>query len=258
MDIINKIKEKKELSGIPDNTVKESLEKQLRKLNLPDEGLSKKDEKILIKEVRKTLREYVGRFKSSGKDQGIIKRLVESNQINPALMLHSSTRERMNFYPELKKVIKKLSPGTILDLGCGLNPLALADKSCFYYASDIDENNLRLIKRFFHLNNIKGQTFTADLRKAREFPEADLCLILKVLDILKMPHKEVESLLLSLKCRTLIVSFSTVTLSGKQMKDKRRFWFERILERLNIPFEDLESNNEFFYIISLGARDGRP
>ncbi|PJC44226.1 hypothetical protein CO038_04860 [Candidatus Pacearchaeota archaeon CG_4_9_14_0_2_um_filter_39_13] len=249
MLLIKKIKEKKELSGIPDNIVKEVLDKVLK--SYPS-GLSKKDEKLVIKESRSLLRNYVGRFKA--KSSASIIKMVEKGRINEALMLHASTRERMPFYDKLRKMIKDMRPGRILDIGCGLNPLAVAEKTFFYYASDIDENNLAVVKKFFDMHSIQGEIFIADMRKERNFPEADLCLILKVFDIVKMPHKEVESLLACLKCRAFIMSFPTITLSGKQMKNKRRIWFEIILNKLGMKFEIISSSNELFYI----SHSGRP
>lgn len=245
MEIIKKIKKKKELSGIPDKIVKEILDEKLRKLGIKGR-LNGKNEKIIVKEVRESLRNYVGRFKDN-KKAGIF---IEKGEVEKALLSHSSTRERQKFYPELKKIIKKLSPRKILDLGCGLNPIAIA-QGYEYYASDIDETNLKIIKQFFKKEGIKGKTFLADIRKKRNFPKSDLCLILKVLDILKLPHRDVESLISSIPSKNLIVSFSTTTLSGKPMRDKRRFWFERILEKKKLKFKTIDSNNEIFYIIQL-------
>ena len=50
---------------------------------------------------------------------------------------------------ELKEIIKKLNPKSILDLGCGINPLALAEKGVKYYASDINSEDLNIVREFF-------------------------------------------------------------------------------------------------------------
>jgi len=241
--ILQDIKKKKELSGIPDEVVLEALEKTKKTLGITS-NISKKDERILIKETRALLRNYVGRFKNKKS----LEKLLDKGKIKEILLSHSSTRERIEFYPKLNNIIKKLNPKSILDLGCGLNPLAIA-KNYEYYASDIDSNNLNLIKKYFQKNNIKGNVFTSDLRKERNFPNSDLCLIFKVLDILKMPHKEIEALISSIKSKNLIVSFSTITLSGKPMREYRRFWFERILQKKQRSFKIVKSENEIFYII---------
>ncbi|OIO81749.1 hypothetical protein AUJ84_00485 [Candidatus Pacearchaeota archaeon CG1_02_32_132] len=239
MNIIDKIKAKKELSGIPDSIVLELIKKH--NFN----PLSEKDEKIVIKEIRRELRNYVGRFKAIKNPE----KLIEQNKIEEILKSHSSTRERLNFYKTLKETISSLNPKSILDLGCGLNPLALADKRYFYYASDIDEKNLELIQLFFKKSGIKGKTFISDLRKIPLLPKADLCLILKVIDILKLSHKKVEDLIKSLECNIIIVSFSTVTLSGKPMNNKKRQWFETLIKKIGYTFKILNYENEIFYII---------
>ncbi len=240
MDIVKKIKLKKELSGIPDSVVLEVLEKYNFKIQ------SKKDEKIIIKEVRNELRKLVGRFKTS-KDPF---KLVQESNIEELLNYHSSTRERAGFYNKFKKLISGFKAKSILDLGCGLNPIAIAKPGIKYYAQDIDENNLRIIDSYFKKNKIPGKTILSDLRKPQKLPKADLCLILKVLDILKMPHKDVKELLKSLNCKTLIISFPTITLSGKQMSKPKRKWLEYVLKELNYKFKILKSDNELFYVVN--------
>jgi len=242
MDLIKKIKNKKEFSGIPDKMILKILEElKLDNFN----NLNKKDEKIIIKQVRNELRKFVGRFKVSSKTENLIKQ----NKISEILNLHYSTKERIEFYPKFKLLLKKINPNSILDLGCGLNPLVIANSNVKYYASDIDENNLKLINLFFKKNKFPGKTFIADIRTERNFPKSDLCLILKVFDIVKMPHHEIESLLTSIKTKLFIISFPTVTLSGKPMQKSKRFWFEKILNKINYSFKLVKSNNEIFYII---------
>ena len=54
-ELIKKIKEKRELSGLSDSIVKEHLDSKLKKYNLP-QNLSELDEKIIVKE--KQLQKY--------------------------------------------------------------------------------------------------------------------------------------------------------------------------------------------------------
>lgn len=244
MDLIARIKEKRELAGIPDTLVKEVFEKVLKKY--PGK-LSGKDEKLIVKEARSLLRKYVGRFKPSKKESIIS--LLKKGKSQEALMLHSSTKERILSYSMIRKIIRDLKPKKILDIGCGINPIALASQDYYYYASDIDEDNLEIVKTFFDKEKFPGETFSADIRKERNFPEADLCLIFKVFDIVKMPHWEIKGLLSSLKCKSFLISFPTITLSGKQMRNKRRVWFEKILQDLDYEFKTIRSDNELFYLI---------
>ena len=165
---------------------------------------------------------------------------------------HLSTRERLDFYPKLKEFLSPLHISSILDLGCALNPIALSSKEIHYYASDIDENNLDIVKRYFEKNSFPGETFIYDLRNIdfKELPKADLCIIFKVLDIIENKgHKLAEKVITKVPCKYFLVSFATKKISGKSMKFPERHWFELMLSRLNLKFETLHSSNEIFYLV---------
>jgi len=243
--LIKKIKQKKELSGLADSVVKETLQSYLKKHNISLTKTTHYTKKILVKEIRAQLRKLTGRFQKGIKNK-------ENLPYKELLKTHSSTAERIDFYPKLKRRISKINPKTILDLGCGLNPIALASKKTKYYASDIKEDELKIIKKFFKEKNIKGKTFIQDLRNPpKKFPKADICLILKVFDILEENKKKriilTQKILKALDCKTILVSFPTKKLSGKKMNNPKRIWFENIL--INKKFKTFASDNEIFYLI---------
>ncbi len=138
-----------------------------------------------------------------------------------------------------------------MDLGCGINPLALARKGIVYYALDIKKDELDLIKEFFVKKDIAGETILFDVRKIKEIelPAVDMCLIFKVFDILeKRGHKLAEEIIDNVKCRYFLISFSTKTLSGKPMNHPQRGWIERLLARKGFKFKQIKSKNEIFYL----------
>lgn len=248
-EIVKKIKEKKELSGISDVLVLELLQKKVAKFHLDITKLKKADVKILIKDVRAELREYSGRFKLPEKK---VSELLENNDMQGLLNSHLSTRERLDFYPELKKFISPLHISSILDLGCALNPIALSSKEIHYYASDIDTKNLEIVKKYFEKNSFPGETFIYDLRNidSNNLPKADLCILFKVLDIIENKgHKLAEKIITKISSRYFLVSFATKKISGKAMKFPERHWFELMLTRLGFKFETIHSSNEIFYLI---------
>jgi len=242
-ELIKKIKEKKELSGTADSVVKETLNTYLKKYNILLGNLSPKEQKIIIKEIRSQLRSLTGQYQKNIK--------YRPNLINnptELLKTHTSTFERQEDYPNLKALIKKINPKSILDLGCGLNPIALATPKIKYFASDIKEDELEIIKKFFAMNKIKGKTFIYDLRKINsDLPKADLCFIFKVLDIID--KNLAEKILVLIPCKKILVSFSTKKLSGKKMNKPNRDWFEKILKRLNFEYNKTNTENEVFYLI---------
>jgi len=245
-----KIKEKKELAGISDEVVSEVAEKVLKKYGVKAENLSEKKLKLLTKEAREELRNYVGRFRAGLKNR---EKLLEKNEISKLLRTHKSTAERTDFYPSLRKKIRALHPRSILDLACGLNPLALASKETTYFATEINEEEIKIIKKFFRKKGINGRAFIFDIRSSpKNLPKAELCLVLKTLDIIGENRNEItKNLLKELKCEKLIASFSTKKLSGKKMNSPKRFWFEKILFALKLDYDTFFSENEIFYLINL-------
>lgn len=250
-DIINKVKEKKELSGVHDSLVSELVNSQIKKYHLDISNIKKADLKLIVKDVRAELRMYTGRFQLGNPKER--EKFLKNRDYDSLLETHSSTKERLEFYPELKKIISDLDIKSILDLGCGLNPLALATPDIKYYASDINEDELQIISKFFTEKKIRGYSFFFDLKKTenlQNLPKADLCLIFKVLDVIEVKdHKLSEKIITSLDCKYIIASFSTMKLSGRRMNYPRREWIEKMLKRLNYKFKSISSSNEIFYII---------
>lgn len=248
-DLIKKIKDKPELRGIDDSVIKDSLEKNLKVYNITLENLSSADARVLIKIIRSDLRTLAGRFRKSIKSRA---GLLDSSNINELLMTHTSTSERMEFYPKLNDLLRELKIKSILDLGCGLNPIALAKSEIKYYASDINKEELSLIEIFFKKNKISGKVFICDLRKDDSFslPKADICLLFKVLDIIeKKSHKLAENIILKSPCKYLLISFATKKLSGKPMNFPERRWLELLINRLGYSYKTFSSNNEIFYLV---------
>jgi len=247
-ELIKSIKSKRELKGIDNSVVQDLLDNEIRMNNLKIEELRKRDVKMLIKKVRAKLRGYAGQYQEDTKKRD---RLLEKEDFESLLKSHSSTKERMMFYPEIRKVIKNLNVKSILDLGCGINPVALAEKNVKYAALDINESDLEIVRRFFEKEKINGKVFVYDLRKFNyDLPEADLCLLLKVLDTIETGgHNLAEKIISGLRCKYILASFATRALSGRKMNSPKRGWIRRMLTRLNIGFETFGSDNEIFYLI---------
>lgn len=245
-ELIEKIKKKKDLSGVSDILVSDLLENFSKRKKIPLSNLSEREEKIILKEIRSELHNFTGRFQKNFKNRN---KLLSEKNFSEILKTHSSTSERLPFYPYLKSLISSFNIKSILDLGCGLNPLALASPEHTYYASDIKEDELEIIREFFREKKIPGKVFFHDIRKYSEkLPKAELCIIFKVLDILN-DKKLSEKILEKTPCKTFLISFSTKKLSGKKMNFPRRIWFEKILERKNYHYKKFESENEVFYLI---------
>ncbi|MFA6460695.1 MAG: hypothetical protein WCV90_00375 [Candidatus Woesearchaeota archaeon] len=252
--LIEEIKRKKELNGISDNIVLEQVKKYLsqnKKINLENKRSS--DYKQLIKEVRAKLRRSYGLFRVEN-----IK-INEGDDSESILAAHSSTKERSYFYPELYKKIFTITgkPKIILDLGCGVNPLSYSFmnlKKVEYHAYDINEKEIALINNYFRREKILGEAAVLDVSKGEEvkkLPSADLAFLFKITDILDRGkgHKKTEEVLVAIPVKWVVISFPTLTMSGKPMNAPRRRWMEWLCGRLGYPYTVLEFSNEIFYVI---------
>lgn len=234
--LIVAIKKKRELAGVSDIYVRDILEKYItqHKVVFP---LQEKDAKLLMKSIRAQLRRNTGMFK----------RTFEKDKGSAA---HQSSRERASSYLLLKSIIAELKPKSILDLGCGLNPLAVATPSIPYYAYDINEADIAQVRSY--LSNIRntGYARVADVQEEDHLPHADLCLMLKLVDLLDSKgHKNAEKLMDRISCNYFIISFSTKTISGRPMRHPQRGWIERLAKRKGHTFKKHTAENELFYLI---------
>jgi hypothetical protein len=248
-EIIAYVKKKSELSGIDDSVVRDLIEIYEKKNKCDVTKLREKEVKALMKETRAELRKYAGQFQFKTKDR---EKLLEKEDFDSLLKTHVSTKERIEIYPEIKEIIEDLKPKSIIDLGCGINPLAIARKEIEYYASDIHNGDLDIVRRFFEANDIEGNVFVYDLRKfnAKDLPAADVCILFKVLESIEFKgHKLAERIISEIRAKYIIVSFSTEKISGKKMNQPERKWIEKILERKKLKYERKDIGKEIFYII---------
>jgi 16S rRNA (guanine(1405)-N(7))-methyltransferase len=271
------IKAKKDISGIDDSIVKSNLrdyfeknkksisclaqyqiEKQLRK--------SAEYAKVL-KTIRAKLHESYGLFQIPKNSEEIKKafmkklkqRSLTEEDYRKVLSLHLSTKERLDSYETVYSQIFKLTgkPSSIIDLGCGLNPLSahyMNLKKFKYLASDIDKINLDFISEFFALSGIDGKTQVIDILNESDlqklaFIESDVCFMFKILEIDK---RVAEDLVTAVNSKFLVASFSTLSVSGKIMSSPERDWFEKMLNRLKLKFSTFKTENEIFYVIRKG------
>jgi hypothetical protein len=231
--LIAKIKEKKELKGIPSTYVHALLIKKF-----PYAPTSEKEEKIIIKTLRNDLRKVTGRYRTLKQDK------------------HVSTEERKTFYSQLNMRIAELAPHRILDLGCGQNPLFQMDLAQMYYAYDLNEEDIHIVNEYCAKNKKKCIAKVCDIAQELTFPPVDLVLAYKVLDILdKKGHTNATRILRVLKTKYLLASFPTISLSGKRMHTTRRLWFEKALLTNDYAWETFASSNELFYLARRRSTD---
>ena len=123
-ELIQRIKQKRELAGINEQVVKTQLENYLKKYKIDLQKVSEKESKIITKEIRAELRLLVGRFQVSLKDKTKLFELYSATSPLPLLKAHSSTAERLPVYPKIKELISSLKVKSVLD-SFGTSPIGV-------------------------------------------------------------------------------------------------------------------------------------
>lgn len=176
-----------------------------------------------------------------------------------ALGSHSSTKERLPFLEELYRsaLANVPDPESVLDLGCGLNPLCLPwmglPGSVRYRAYDIFGDMIEFLNGFFAIAGIDGAAEVRDLTGDVPSERFDVALALKLLPTLdQIDPGAGERLLDSLNARTIIVSFPTKSLGGKRkgMSFNYESRFTALAERRGWQFSRFELPNELVFVVT--------
>lgn len=217
-------------------------------------------EKRILKEIKAELHKIYGSFQLKSKRKR--EKFLEKGDLLSILKTNKSTKERLNDYDLLYKQIFDITgkPKKIIDLGSGINPVSYRYMlvKAEYSAYDIDEEDVNFLNRFFNFMNIKGKAEIMDisnLDNLANLPEADICFMFKVIDVIEKAHGKGHKLaekiikILMKKCKFIVVSFPLMTIGGDKMRHGYRGWVERMLMRNEIGFRVVRTYNEIFYII---------
>lgn len=145
------------------------------------------------------------------------------------MALHVSTKERLpileTFYTTTLADIGLVH--TVLDLACGLNPLAIPwmplDAPVTYYACDIYTDMMAFLQKALPLLGVEGRAEARDILQADNWPtrRVDLALLLKAIPCLE--HVDVGypadrpiglRLLEAINARYILVSFPVHSIGG--------------------------------------------
>lgn len=172
---------------------------------------------------------------------------------------HASTRERLplleTFYPIVLADVGELR--SVLDIACGLNPLALpwmplkSDLVLRYECCDLYADMILFLNEFFVIAGAEGR---ADVRDVITPPteEADVALILKFLPVLEQSEKGTAGAWLrAISARYLLVSFPTRSLGGhgKGMTEHYEGWFRELIQAEKWNVQRTLFPNELCFLI---------
>lgn len=246
-DIVKKIKEKKEFSGLPDSLIEKVLNQK---------GIKSKSEEEKIKLSREFLRKYFGVFLTNkvlkGNSEDVLKKHISSKN-----------RDYDLFYNKISDIVdKKIS--SVIDVGCGINGFSF--NFIKKYFGDIKYIGIESAKQlcdsqneYFKKNNLDAKIIHCDatdilavkeIIKKTKSPKA--IFMFQVMDAFENIRPNFFKEFISdakhylTKDDYIIISFSTKTLSGGNKKFGKVEWTKKILlndfkiiERFDMFYEDI-------------------
>jgi 16S rRNA (guanine(1405)-N(7))-methyltransferase len=171
---------------------------------------------------------------------------------------HASTRERLSileqFYSTLLAELPPLQ--SVLDLACGLNPLACPwfphVEEITYYACDIYRPMIEFLNAAMEIMHIKGHAEVQDILQSCPSQKVDLALLLKTIPCLEQIDKQASARLLrTINADYMIVSFPAHSLGGrnKGMMTNYEAHFYQLVEGEQWEIRKVEFASELVFVI---------
>ena len=192
-----------------------------------------------VKRVKRRLHQAVGAVRGAGGpfrldgSTGALTDPALRSACADAMGGHASTRERLPYLDTFYSSIWAITgiPQRVMDLGCGLNPLALPWMGlgdATYLASDVDRRPLETVRQFLELAGQPHRVEVRDLVSAPPTDAADVALLLKLIPTLDRQDAGAATRLLDeLRVPDAVISFPRRSLGGRA-KGQERTYRERI------------------------------
>jgi 16S rRNA (guanine(1405)-N(7))-methyltransferase len=175
------------------------------------------------------------------------------------LSLHASTRERLPIREIFfRQALARIAPvKSILDLACGLNPLALPwmplAADCIYQGCDIYPQQAQFLTAFLQHVGVQGEIIPWDLHLGVPPFKTDVTLLLKTIPCLEQVDKTAGSRLLDeIESPHVLVSFPVRSLGGhgKGMLKTYETRLRQIIAGKPWQVERMEFATELAFLIS--------
>jgi 16S rRNA (guanine(1405)-N(7))-methyltransferase len=172
---------------------------------------------------------------------------------------HSSTKERSEILDTFyATVLTDLPPvRSVLDLACGLNPLAIPwmglPDGATYYAYDVFEDMVDFLQGFMRLVPVRGEARACDVLQSCPLPRVDLALVLKSIPCLEQIDKSAGARLLeAIDANHLLVSFPVHSLGGwdKGMPANYEAHFRELVARKGWSVKRFGFATELAFLVS--------
>lgn len=143
-------------------------------------------------------------------------------QCKQIMSYHASTRERLPILDQFyAKIFAQLPPvRNVLDIACGLNPLALPwmplPAEATYIACDIHQLMMAFLQTWLEMNKVAGRAEVCDVLASCPTEKVDVAFLLKTLPCLEQVDKTASKrLLTTLQADFLVVSYPAQSLGGR-------------------------------------------
>jgi 16S rRNA (guanine(1405)-N(7))-methyltransferase len=183
-----------------------------------------------IKATRNKLHQVAGAYLPDRPDYAGWFRLISQSHnederravLRQVMANHASTRERLPFLDDFyATVLGDLPPiHSVLDLACGLNPLARSwmplAADARYFACDIYQDQIDFLNTVFEVSGQRGNAFVANLLEEVPAQTVDVALLLKTIPCLEQLDKTIGARLLEqINAPVIVVSFPARSLGGR-------------------------------------------
>lgn len=226
--------------------------------------------KAAVKEVRNKLHQVGGAyFKHTPDYASALLELAElptdlqTPEVNAfcqtQMQSHASTAERISILPQFfQTCLAPIGPITsVLDLACGLNPLALpwmpVTESLTYQACDIYTDMVHFVDAFLRHFSAKSLATTCDLVAGPLQTPVQVAFLLKTIPCLEQVNKQIGlSLLEQLQAAHILVSFPAKSLGGrnKGMPDYYRDHFYALIEGQSWQVQEFSFPTEIAFLVT--------
>ena len=260
-DLVQRVRNNPKYQSIMPEIVHRLAEDALRR------GLAGKP---AVKDVRSKLHQIGGAYlkrKVDYREWALRLHQMPSSPSSPALkdfcreaiQIHASTAERIpileNFF---HTCLASIAPVTsVLDLACGLNPLALPwmplAEGCTYQACDIYLDILGLVNSFFNHLGMDASAEPCDLISGVPQQKTQVAFLLKSIPCLEQVDKAIAlPLLQSIPAKHILVSFPVRSLGGakKGMPGFYRDHFYEIIADEGWQIEEFVFSSELAFLVT--------
>lgn len=174
------------------------------------------------------------------------------------MRFHASTRERLPILERLfTETLAEIAPvESVLDLACGLNPLAIPwmplRVGARYLACDVYPSLAEFLNGVFPRLGVKGRAEVCDLTQTTPGEPVQLALLLKSLPCLEQMQKGTAARLLeTLNAQQILVTYPAKSLGGrgKGMPENYDAQFRRLVEGKSFTWRRFDFPSETAYLL---------